>query len=223
MAFLPSSLPVSCCQTLFLCSHCCWSELLNSYSSHVDNNFQGLWSQHTLNKILELECCFDLVFRNNSWGFFFLLFFFLLSFLLLLFVSFSSGCLFVCFGLGFWCGFILGGGGFFSLDKQMWIKAQQILAQISKIQSLVPGHKQVTLLASGRHCTCLCRRWHSSAVFSGQFLSLSWFLMCWSLEERYCHPHGRWGIWSYSFPGGISSRRAWVHRGVACNECHSRC
>lgn len=148
IAFLPSSLPASCCQTLFLCSHCCWSELLISYSSHVDNNFQGLWSQHTLNKILELECCFGLVFRNNSWGFFFP---FLSSFIFFYFFSFS----------------------FFFLEKQMWIKAQQFLAQIRKIQSLVPGHKQVTLLGSGRDCTCLCKTWHGRAVFSGQFLSLS--------------------------------------------------
>lgn len=150
MAVLPSSLPASSCQTLFLCSHCCWSELLISYSSHVDNDFQGLWSQHTLNKILELECCFDLVFRNNSRGFFFP---FLFSFIFLF--------------LFFW--FFV----FFSLDKQMWIKAQQFSAQIRKIQSLVSGHKQGTLLGSGRDCTCLCRRWPGKAVFSGQFLSLS--------------------------------------------------
>lgn len=99
IAFLPSSLPASCCQTLFFCSHCCWSELLISYSSHVDNNFQGLWSQHALNKILELECCFGLVwflettlfflFFSFSSFFFFILFPFF-SFFSLLFYFFSS-------------------------------------------------------------------------------------------------------------------------------------
>lgn len=76
-AFLPSSLPASCCQTLFLCSHCCRSELLISYSFHVDNNFQGLWSQHALNKILELECCFGLLrFLEATLSFLFFVFLF---------------------------------------------------------------------------------------------------------------------------------------------------
>lgn len=150
IAFLPSSLPASCCQALFLCSHCCWSELLISYSSHVDNNFQGLWSQHTLNKILELECCFGLVWFLETTLFFFLFLFF----------SFSFSFLFFSFFLFFFF--------FFSLDKQMLIKALQFQAQIRKVQSLVLGHKQVALLVSGRGCTCLCTRQHSRAVLSGQ-------------------------------------------------------
>ena len=43
---------------------------------------------------------------------------------------------------------------FFSVDKKILVQALQFQAQIRKVQPLVPGRKQVTVLGSGKGWSC---------------------------------------------------------------------
>lgn len=90
----------------------------------------------------------------------------------------------------------------------MLIKALQFQAQIRKAQALVPAHKQVALLGSGRDCTACAQGGTADPCSGGRFSpSFVWHVG---------HSKGEAAL----LRGRVITliyRRTWVHEEVACN------